>query len=37
MAKLRAMTEVHSLREVVDLAPRIVEGKVRGRIVLTVE
>jgi acrylyl-CoA reductase (NADPH) len=34
--KLRAMTEVHSLREVLDLAPQILEGKVRGRIVLTV-
>jgi acrylyl-CoA reductase (NADPH) len=37
LAKLRAMTETHSLKDVLELAPQIVEGKVRGRIVLTVD
>lgn len=36
IAKLRAMTETRPLRDVVALAPEILEGKVRGRIVLTV-
>jgi acrylyl-CoA reductase (NADPH) len=35
-AKLGAMTEVHPLKEVLTLAPRILEGQIRGRIVLTV-
>ncbi len=35
--KLHAMTEVRPLREVLDLAPQILEGKIRGRIVLTVD
>ncbi len=37
MAKLRAMTQTHPLREVEELAPQILDGKVRGRIVLSVE
>jgi len=35
MTKLSAMTETHPMRAVVDLAPLILEGKIRGRIVLT--
>jgi acrylyl-CoA reductase (NADPH) len=37
MGKLRAMTETHSVRDVLTLAPQIIEGKIRGRVVLTVE
>jgi acrylyl-CoA reductase (NADPH) len=34
--KLAAMTETRSWKDVLDLAPKILEGKVRGRIVLEV-
>jgi acrylyl-CoA reductase (NADPH) len=37
MEKLRSMTETHSVREVQALAPQIMEGKIRGRVVLTIE
>jgi acrylyl-CoA reductase (NADPH) len=37
MGKLRAMTQTRPLKDVLELAPQIVEGKLRGRIVLTVE
>lgn len=36
VSKLRAMTETHPLREVTNLAPQILQGRIRGRIVLTV-
>jgi acrylyl-CoA reductase (NADPH) len=36
IAKLNAMTEVHPLADVLDLAPKIVAGQVRGRIVFEV-
>lgn len=36
MGRLRAMTETHPLRDVTTLAPQILEGKIRGRVVLTV-
>jgi acrylyl-CoA reductase (NADPH) len=35
--KLRAMTQAHPLKDVLELAPLIVEGKVRGRVVLAVD
>jgi acrylyl-CoA reductase (NADPH) len=35
--KLRAITTTHPLSDVISLAPEILEGKVRGRIVLDVE
>jgi len=34
--KLAELTETHPLSDVVDLAPKILEGKIRGRIVLDV-
>jgi acrylyl-CoA reductase (NADPH) len=37
MGKLRAMTEKYPLRKVEELAPQILDGKIRGRIVLVVE
>ena len=37
LAKLDTMIEVHPLREVLTLAPRILEGQIRGRIVLTID
>ena len=37
MAKLRAMTERYPLRKVEELAPQILDGKIRGRIVLVIE
>ena len=36
IAKLKAMTDVHPLSDVLELAPQIVEGKVRGRVVFAV-
>lgn len=36
-AKLAALTVFHPLDDVVDLAPRILDGKVRGRVVLEVD
>jgi acrylyl-CoA reductase (NADPH) len=36
LAKLHAMTETRSVRDVVALAPEILAGRVRGRIVLDV-
>jgi acrylyl-CoA reductase (NADPH) len=36
MTKLRAMTQVHPLRKVEELAPQILGGKIRGRTVLAV-
>jgi acrylyl-CoA reductase (NADPH) len=35
-AKLRAMSEIRPIRDVVALAPEVLAGKVRGRIVLEV-
>lgn len=37
LEKLRAMTETRPLKEVTDLAPEILAGKIRGRIVLEVD
>jgi acrylyl-CoA reductase (NADPH) len=34
--KLRAMTTTHSWKEAIDLAPQILAGKIRGRVVLEV-
>ncbi|GAB4232041.1 MAG: MDR family oxidoreductase [Methyloligellaceae bacterium] len=36
MDKLKAMTDVHPLSDVLDLAPRILKGEVRGRVVFEV-
>jgi len=36
IGKLRAMAVAHPLEDVLDLAPQIVEGKVRGRVVFNV-
>lgn len=36
IAKLKAITDVHPLSEVLELAPQIVAGKVRGRVVFSV-
>ena len=36
LAKLHAMTQTRSVRDVVALAPEILAGRVRGRIVLDV-
>lgn len=36
MAKLNAITDVHPLSDVTDLAPKILKGQVRGRVVLEV-
>jgi acrylyl-CoA reductase (NADPH) len=36
MAKLNAITDVHPLDDVTDLAPKILKGQVRGRVVLEV-
>ncbi len=36
VGKLRAMAVAHPLEDVLELAPQIVEGKVRGRVVFTV-
>lgn len=36
LEKMNAMTETHSLSSVLDLAPKILEGKIRGRVVLEV-
>lgn len=33
MAKLETMTDTHPISDVIDLAPRIIAGKVRGRVV----
>jgi acrylyl-CoA reductase (NADPH) len=35
--KLATITQTRSWKEVLDLAPEILAGKIRGRIVLTVE
>jgi acrylyl-CoA reductase (NADPH) len=37
LGKLRAMTETRPVRDAVALAPEILDGKVKGRVVLTVE
>lgn len=34
--KLKAMTDVHPLEDVIELAPKIVAGKIRGRVVFEV-
>jgi acrylyl-CoA reductase (NADPH) len=36
IGKLRAMAVAHPLEDVLELAPQIVEGKVRGRVVFNV-
>ena len=36
VGKLRAMAVAHPLEDVLELAPQIVEGKVRGRVVFNV-
>lgn len=37
LSKLKSMTDVHPLADVLNLAPQIVAGKVRGRVVFTVD
>ncbi len=36
MARLKAMTEVHPLADVTELAPKIVKGQIRGRVVFEI-